>query len=75
MALLGMNPSGSLDRLQSFGDGDQVSEWAKQAMVSAVGAGIFSGSTGNQLAPDASLTRAETATIIARLLYQSGLVQ
>lgn len=51
-----------------FSDNEQISEWAKAACSKAYNLGIIKGRENNQLAPKASLTRAEAATII-RSLY------
>lgn len=51
----------------SFGDSNDVSAWASDAMNWAVAEGIINGSNGN-LNPQASATRAEVATIIMRFM-------
>lgn len=52
--------------LTTFKDGDDVSGYAREAVGAMVGAGIVQGS-GGQLKPDASATRAETATMLYRI--------
>ena len=54
--------------LTSFQDGGQVSPWAHDAVAWAVGSGLISGKTGGLLAPSASATRAEAATMFCRYL-------
>lgn len=62
--------SGALD---GFSDADAVSSWAKGAAKWNVGSGLIQGSDG-KLNPTAKITRAESATIILRLLQKAGLV-
>lgn len=52
--------------LTSFADASKVSEWAAEAMSRAVGAGLITGRDG-VLAPQATATRAEAATIFWKL--------
>ncbi|MCC8122876.1 MAG: S-layer homology domain-containing protein [Oscillospiraceae bacterium] len=54
--------------LDSYSDAGAVSSWAKNAMAWAVENGLISGKSGNLLAPGGTATRAETATIMARLI-------
>ncbi|MFI3175476.1 MAG: S-layer homology domain-containing protein, partial [Bacillota bacterium] len=56
--------SGQID---SFGDSDNVSDWAVDAMNWAVAEGIIAGNNGN-LNPKASATRAEVAAIMMRFI-------
>ena len=53
--------------LNSFGDGAQVSDWAKEAMLWAVGVGIINGDNGN-LKPQGNATRAEVAIMLMRFI-------
>lgn len=53
--------------LDSFGDKDSISEYAKSAMASMVKAGIIQGSDGN-VNPLGYATRAEVAVMCARML-------
>ncbi|OBZ09021.1 hypothetical protein A8L34_23020 [Bacillus sp. FJAT-27264] len=59
----------------SFTDAGQASEWAKSAIADSLQAGIVSGRSSTELAPKASITRAEVAAIIERLLQKSDLIQ
>lgn len=61
----GMDTS-AVDRLSKFADGNQVSPWAEEAMVWAVGAGLISGKTADIIDPAGTATRAEGATILMR---------
>ncbi|MCM1231826.1 MAG: S-layer homology domain-containing protein [Ruminococcus flavefaciens] len=56
--------SGSLNK---FADGANTSDWAKDAMEWAVGAGLFQGSNGN-INPKDAATRAEVATLLMRFV-------
>lgn len=50
--------------LDSFGDQQQVSSWARQAMSWAVGAGILGGTPEGNLNPGGTATRAEAAVMV-----------
>jgi hypothetical protein len=52
--------------LGAFADAGSVSAYAVPAMKWAVGSGLIIGRDGNQIAPVATATRAEVATIITR---------
>ncbi len=65
--------SGTSGTLDGFTDVDAVSSWAKDAAKWNVGSGLIKGSDG-KLNPTAKITRAESATIILRLLQKAGLV-
>ncbi|NHN34292.1 S-layer homology domain-containing protein [Paenibacillus agricola] len=60
--------------LSSFADANNASEWAKSSIAECLQAGIVSGRNSTQLAPKASITRAEVAAIIQRLLQKSELI-
>jgi fibronectin type 3 domain-containing protein len=60
--------------LKPFADADAVSGWAKDGMIASLQAGIVSGRSDSELAPKASITRAEVAAIVQRLLKGSGLI-
>ena len=57
--------SKSMDQLA---DAEKVSDWAKAGVEYCVGHGLLSGNEKNELAPQNTLTRAEMATILNRLL-------
>jgi len=78
-----MELTGLKDKLDSasaeevFGiyqDADQVSAWARQGVADTVSAGIIVGRSHQELAPQASITRAEAAVILQRLLQHSDLI-
>lgn len=60
--------------LQSYDDAKQVSLWARDSVADVLQAGIITGRSSSQLAPQAFITRAEVALIIQRLLQQSELI-
>ncbi|MFC3800873.1 S-layer homology domain-containing protein [Cohnella sp. GCM10012308] len=75
MSLTGLTAEGSAsDALHPFGDASQVSAWARDGVAKSLQAGIVSGRSASQLAPQASMTRAEVAALVRKLLAQSGLI-
>jgi hypothetical protein len=60
--------------LSRFKDEADAAEWAKASIAASVSAGILTGRTETTLAPKAYMTRAETATLMSRLLERSGLI-
>ncbi|MEK0316498.1 Ig-like domain-containing protein [Cohnella sp. 56] len=52
----------------SFADANDIPAWAKAAVASAQQAGLMKGKEGNQFAPLASVTRAEAAVLIMRMI-------
>ncbi|BAL00210.1 putative surface layer protein [Oscillibacter valericigenes Sjm18-20] len=65
--------TGTSGNLDSFADADSVGDWAEGAAKWSIGSGLIQGSDG-KLNPTANITRAESATIILRLLQKAGLV-
>lgn len=59
-----VSPSGSLT---DFTDASQVSPYAADAMVWAIGSGLITGMGNNTLAPKGTATRAQAAQVIQRL--------
>jgi hypothetical protein len=57
--------------LNGFSDAGRISAWARDAMGWAVSNGLMSGRTSTTLVPDANVSRAEVAAIIAR--YSQGI--
>ncbi|MFD2327680.1 Ig-like domain-containing protein [Cohnella sp. GCM10020058] len=51
-----------------FADANDIPAWAKAAVASAQQAGLMQGQEGNQFAPLASVTRAEAAVLIMRMI-------
>ena len=60
--------------LASFADAGDVSGRAAEGVADAVAAGIVTGRSDGTLAPQANITRAETAVIVRRLLQKSNLM-
>ncbi len=54
--------------LSKFKDGNKVSSWAKESLSIAIAQNIVNGKTKDTLAPTDEVTRAESATVISRLL-------
>ncbi|MFB9277104.1 polysaccharide lyase family 8 super-sandwich domain-containing protein [Cohnella cellulosilytica] len=52
----------------AFTDGEEIGAWAKEAVAAAARAGIVTGYGDGSFRPDARLTRAELAVMIARAL-------
>lgn len=77
MALAGMDTSLSAERqeqlLAAYTDGGSVGRWARQSAALNVHYGIFQGYQ-QALRPQDSISRAETAAIIQRLLQQADLI-
>jgi hypothetical protein len=57
----------------AFKDAKSVSDWSLAAVRACVSVGLANGSDG-YLRPQASITRAETATMLQRLLQKAGLI-
>ena len=64
-----VSPSGSLT---DFTDASQVSPYAADAMVWAIGSGLITGMGNNTLAPKGTATRAQAAQVIQRLCALVG---
>ena len=60
-------PDGGLSAMSPFTDRDDVSEYARTATATLVSQGLVAGSGGN-LSPKDTLTRAQMATLLARVL-------
>ena len=60
---------GDVQSLDSYSDGRAVSEWARNAVAGMVEAGYVGGFDG-KLAPKASITRAEFAAMMSKLVTQ-----
>ncbi|WP_304508702.1 S-layer homology domain-containing protein [Anaerotignum sp.] len=59
--------------LSSFADDSQIGSWAQDAVVFNVSNGLVVGSD-NQLRPTDTITRAECAAVVLRLLQKAGLI-
>ncbi|CAM3245617.1 S-layer-like y domain-containing protein [Paenibacillus lupini] len=58
----------------SYKDSGSISNWASDAVGKATGAGILKGKPDGSFAPSGSVTRAEAATLLKRLLVSSELI-
>ena len=58
--------------LDGFTDGDQVGDWAEEAMAGAVAEGIVQGDTPTTLNPTGTATRAEAAAMLQRFLEDAA---
>ncbi|WP_334076888.1 S-layer homology domain-containing protein [Paenibacillus sanfengchensis] len=67
-------PSAGHPALSAFPDAADVSPWAQSGVRDSVAAGLTTGRTDGQLAPQSYVTRAEVAMILERLLQKSGLI-
>ncbi|WP_378046558.1 S-layer homology domain-containing protein [Cohnella cellulosilytica] len=77
IALTGLQTGASglnVEELQLFKDAGQVADWAVRGAADSVSAGLVSGRANGRLAPKASVTRAEVATMMQRLLQKSDLI-
>ncbi|OBR62321.1 hypothetical protein A7K91_01495 [Paenibacillus oryzae] len=77
LKLAGAAPASNPQAVESsrpFKDSDQISPWAKDDIDSAAQAGIISGRANGQFDPHLEITRAETATMLYRLLTYLELI-
>ncbi len=65
--------TGTAGSLEGFTDAGSVGAWAQDAAKWNVGSGLIVGS-GGLLRPNDNISRAESATVILRLLQKTGLV-
>jgi hypothetical protein len=61
-------PSGDISSLSSYYDNGTISEYSRSAVAALVKAGIITGSDDNKIYPQGSLTRAQIAAIIYRVI-------
>ncbi|WP_281888705.1 InlB B-repeat-containing protein [Paenibacillus sp. YYML68] len=62
------------DLLKPYADSESASAWALAAIADCLQAGLVSGRSSTELAPQATMTRAEVAAIVQRLLQKSELI-
>ena len=62
--------AGDDSSLANFSDGAQVSSWAKGSVSAMVAAGYVNGSDGNRLNPQQTITRAEFAAVMSKIVAQ-----
>ncbi|MGO4109936.1 S-layer homology domain-containing protein [Paenibacillus sp. YAF4_2] len=58
----------------NYKDAGQISNWASDAVCKATGAGLLKGMPDSSFAPAGSVTRAEAATLLKRLLVSAELI-
>ncbi|MCY9665669.1 S-layer homology domain-containing protein [Paenibacillus alginolyticus] len=56
--------------LERYADADQVSAWAREAIMKAVAGGFMQGQAPDRFNPQAEATRAEAAQLIRNLLQR-----
>ena len=66
---LAASPSGP-DPAETFADGGQIGDWAKDAVALAVGEGLLKGVTEDRFDPSGLTTRAQAAVVLKRLLVK-----
>lgn len=68
-------PVGDADSiLQPYTDAEEISNWARNSIADSILAGIVSGRSSSEIAPQTYVTRAEVASIVQRLLQKSELI-
>ena len=60
--------------LSNYTDAGLVSDYAKAGAAACIKTGVVSGATATTLSPQDSVTRAEVAAVVQRLLQKSGLI-
>lgn len=60
--------------LAGYTDGASVSSYAKAGVAACIKTGVVTGTTASTLSPKDSVTRAEVAVMVQRLLEKSGLI-
>ena len=71
--ITGLPESNPVD-LSTFVDADKISGWATEYVQFNVDNSLIVGNEAKELAPNGNITRAETATVVLRLLRNAGLV-
>ena len=64
---------GEKGQLEAFEDYSKVSEWAKDAVAFNIGSDLIIGSN-NKLRPQSTITRAESMTVVLRMLQKADLI-
>lgn len=60
--------------LANYTDGASVSDYARTGTAACLKTGVVNGTTASTLSPKDSVTRAEVAVMVQRLLQKSGLI-
>jgi len=72
--LTGTSGAGDTSKLSDFSDASAVPQFAGASIANLVEAGIMQGDNHSRLNPRQSVTRAETAVLIANLLRKTGMM-
>ncbi|OKP98205.1 cadherin-like beta sandwich domain-containing protein [Paenibacillus sp. P46E] len=70
-----LTSSSTAELLRGFSDAGEASAWALDSIAISLQAGLITGRSGMELAPQSHVTRAEAAVMLQRLLQKSGLIQ
>ncbi|MEG1132379.1 MAG: family 10 glycosylhydrolase [Romboutsia sp.] len=62
------NKDNNLDKIYNYNDENQISDWAKSYVEGAIEAGYIKGDEKNNINPNSKLTRAESVTMLNRLI-------
>ncbi len=68
-----LNEADTSTQLSRFNDSNSVSVWAKISVATCTKLGVMEGSNGS-LRPQSNITRAETATVVMKMLKKAGLI-
>lgn len=74
MKITGLEVDVSEEVLAQFADASDISSYAMDGVKACVAAGLINGRDGAVIAPQKSITRAEIAVMVQRLLQKSGLI-
>ncbi|NBD25354.1 S-layer homology domain-containing protein [Paenibacillus glycinis] len=61
-------------RLSAYADADRIAGWAREGVLTSIGAELVHGRSDGRLAPKEFVTRAEVASMVERLLGRSELI-
>lgn len=60
--------------LSSFKDSEKISSWSKMSIAACIKNNIISGTNSKLIAPQSNITRGEVASILTKILKNSGLI-
>ena len=69
-----LNENDLNNTLSSFKDSDKVPNWSKMSIAACIKNNIISGTNLKLIAPQSNITRGEVASIITKILKNSGLI-
>lgn len=70
-----LQPAQEKAALAPYSDQADISPWAAEGVAAVVHAGIVTGKSAGELAPQSAVTRAEAAVMLQRLLRRSNLIE